>query len=267
MSMKRLFGPLCSKDIFTHDAKMTERRRVRDATRSKKRQFDTKQTRVRTETTDDTHSSSGEPAETSRPQLDKNMGSAIGEPLTKKLRPGSSIEERTPMRSSNAAKANTTPSTTTSDGKRIKTVQICLEATVDSEATNSSTKNANGLEDRVDIFSAEQNDRGYVFAEAARDPVVVTRQYASAGSISHSEEASTTASDSDDDRTESQLSLPDSAFGSEEPLGVSTHLHHQQVVNRKEAYKAALGRDGLDWATYSPISSGKIKSEEDLELV
>ena len=266
VSMKKLFGPLCSKDIFAHDAKMTEQCRVRDADRSKKRHFETKQARERNETTDDTQDSPGELAKISCTQVDKIAGSVIGEPLPKKIRPGSSTEERTPMRSVTAAQANTTPSTTTSDGTRIGTIKNCLETTVDLKATTSSTKH-NSLDCRVDVFSVEKTNHGNVFVEHDRDALVVAQQYVLADSTVDLEQASTTASDSDVDRMESQLSLPDSAFGSEQPVGASTHLPHQQVVNRKEAYKAALGRDGLDWATYSPISSGKVKSEEDLELV
>ena len=260
VSIRSLFGSLCSKDTFAHDARMTERRRRRDAIRSKKRQLDTKHAKVGTDTTDETYDSSGELAEPSRTQFDNNVG-GVSKPPSKRLRPGNSTEERTPIRSADTAPKITTPSTTTSDAKRMNTIQKYFEAAADSDATRSS-KNANSSEHHAKVSSAAYDKHEHSGLDTAEDPVAVPQGHAPADSNPHPDEASTTASDSDADRTESQLSLPDSAFCSEQAPGVSTHLSNQKVVNRKEAYKAALGRDGMDWATYSPISSGRVREEE-----
>ncbi|MCJ1405806.1 hypothetical protein MMC11_009036 [Xylographa trunciseda] len=75
-------------------------------------------------------------------------------------------------------------------------------------------------------------------------------------------------SSTESEQEDSQITLPDSAFGS--PHG-HTDVKELQVrsddnSNRKEAYKAALGKDGREWSTYSPITSSTAAETEDMEL-
>ena len=83
-------------------------------------------------------------------------------------------------------------------------------------------------------------------------------------------------SDSDEDRTtefepvhgegDSQLSLSDSAFASQEAANLPRQLLQGRISNRKEAFKAATGEGDRNWATYSPFASSNTEAERDLEL-
>ena len=70
------------------------------------------------------------------------------------------------------------------------------------------------------------------------------------------------------DRGESQVSLPDSAFASQQPSRLSGQDQPSPsgVRHRKEAYKAAKGIHGRTWATFSPISSSNTHTDAELEL-
>jgi len=64
----------------------------------------------------------------------------------------------------------------------------------------------------------------------------------------------------------SQLSLSDSAFASQHARDPPVQLPQGRIFNRKEAYKAAVGRGDLDWATYSPFPSSNTEAEREVEL-
>ena len=78
------------------------------------------------------------------------------------------------------------------------------------------------------------------------------------------EAGSSTESEHDD----SQISLPDSDFKSPQKSAAAEDLQvgDDSMSNRKEAYKAALGRGGREWSTYSPITSSTTGGTEDIEL-
>lgn len=83
---------------------------------------------------------------------------------------------------------------------------------------------------------------------------------------SDSDEGSTTASESVYDEGESQLSISDSAFASQHAAEPRTQVPQGRISNRKEAYKAAVGKGDRDWATYSPFPSSNTEAEQELEL-
>ena len=66
--------------------------------------------------------------------------------------------------------------------------------------------------------------------------------------------------------TESQLSLPDSAFESQHSTQRNTQGSRSKISTRKAAYIAVIGRDGVDWAAYSPMSSSKDLIKDEIEL-
>ena len=71
--------------------------------------------------------------------------------------------------------------------------------------------------------------------------------------------------ENDQDDTSSLLSLRDSDFNSQ-TSSPCERPHHTRLEHRKQAYKAARGLDGLDWAPYSPVSAGNNHTEKELEL-
>ena len=72
-----------------------------------------------------------------------------------------------------------------------------------------------------------------------------------------------TESESSDDE-ETQLSLPDSAFDSQQTRSGEPVDSRAKIQQRKQAYKAAKSFDGREWAAYSPISSNPSYLEEEL---
>ncbi|KAL9117348.1 MAG: hypothetical protein Q9187_006115 [Circinaria calcarea] len=71
------------------------------------------------------------------------------------------------------------------------------------------------------------------------------------------------------DEEETQLSLPDSAFDSQQSTSKNQAQSASRVRNRKEAYKAAKGLGGREWATYSSFNAGLSDPpyhEEEVEL-
>lgn len=65
---------------------------------------------------------------------------------------------------------------------------------------------------------------------------------------------------------ESQLSVSDSAFASQHATNLPRQLPQGRIFKRKEAYKAAIGRGDLDWATYSPFPSSNTEAKQEVEL-
>lgn len=71
------------------------------------------------------------------------------------------------------------------------------------------------------------------------------------------------------DEEETQLSLPDSAFDSQQSTQGNQAKSASSIRNRKEAYKAAKGLGGREWATYSSFNAGLSDPpyhEEEVEL-
>ncbi|MCJ1245958.1 hypothetical protein MMC30_003162 [Trapelia coarctata] len=83
---------------------------------------------------------------------------------------------------------------------------------------------------------------------------------------SNSDEGSTTESESVYGEGDSQLSVSDSAFASQYASNLPRQPPQGRIFNRKEAYKAAIGKGDRDWATYSPFPSSNTEAEQELEL-
>ena len=75
-------------------------------------------------------------------------------------------------------------------------------------------------------------------------------------------------SSTDSEQEDSQITLPDSAFKSPQKHtdDEGLQVRDYNTINRKEAYKAALGKGGREWSTYSPITSTTAAGTEDMEL-
>ncbi|MCJ1378843.1 hypothetical protein MMC17_001942 [Xylographa soralifera] len=76
-------------------------------------------------------------------------------------------------------------------------------------------------------------------------------------------------SSTESEQEDSQITLPDSAFESPQKHADDTEevqVQDDNIINRKEAYKAALGKGGREWSTYSPITSSTATGTEDMEL-
>ena len=88
-----------------------------------------------------------------------------------------------------------------------------------------------------------------------------------AGSTFHGDDVEVDSS-TESEEADSQITLPDSAFKSpQKQIGDKGLLvRDDNTSNRKEAYKAALGKGGREWSAYSPITSSTSADTEDMEL-
>ncbi|MCJ1394178.1 Protein artemis [Xylographa bjoerkii] len=75
-------------------------------------------------------------------------------------------------------------------------------------------------------------------------------------------------SSTESEQEDSQTTLPDSAFESPQKHtdDKGLQVRSDNTSNRKEAYKAALGKGGREWSTYSPITSSTAAETGDMEL-
>ncbi|MCJ1439325.1 hypothetical protein MMC27_008717 [Xylographa pallens] len=75
-------------------------------------------------------------------------------------------------------------------------------------------------------------------------------------------------SSTESEQEDSQITLPDSAFKSppKHTGDKGLQVREDSTPNRKEAYKAALGKGGREWSTYSPITSRTSVDPDDMEL-
>lgn len=68
------------------------------------------------------------------------------------------------------------------------------------------------------------------------------------------------------DPGESQPSLPDSAFESQESTGADAQAKLAGIPRRKEAYRAAVGKDGRDWSSLNLMFSSSLEGLDEVEL-
>ena len=240
-SIEVLFGHLYSGKQFYHDQMMLERVKSQDQRPEKRRQD---------QLNDSQYTLSSEIDFEDHDSQSKSVGQGV--PITPPRRTYKSSELLT--KSIETPEEQSNQPTSGSHGIRVAVIRKSFETFITPAATSSQTE----LLESDGHYSLELEDReAPTSADLGNEPQLP--------------ELFPRLEEDELSDSETQISLSDSDFGSDDSQPTMTPSDEapgskDRFRHRKEAYLAATGRNGRDWAAYSPMSLGAFGYEAEVEL-